>query len=183
MTSKLDLRPKIPGARLFEFVVDGVPLLDRFPLLDFVRPKDRTSAGETEERGNIAKLLFASRLYRGSKGWQLRALDQLLLRAPPELPDGRRRLYMCGGDCECEHVACFIENRDGLFIWRDFQRGTPEHQGAETFQDGKWQWVDFGPSEADGFDLTGGPFCFEESEYRNLFQPLWDKLTNSASNT
>jgi hypothetical protein len=182
--STLELLPRREGSPRLDFVLDGVSLLERFQAIDFVAAEDRTSPSADEEWGKtVRKHIYASRLGSGSPGWQLRALDQLLRRAPPELPDGRRRLYVCGGDCECAHVACFIENREGLFIWKDFQRGSPPHSGAESFQGGRWKWVDFGSGPGPtGFDLTGGPFYFDETEYRRLFQPLCDKLANPISN-
>jgi hypothetical protein len=170
--STLELLPKREGSPRLDFVLDGVSLLERFPAIDFVDAKDRTGTSADEDWITIRKATYASHLGSGSPGWQLRALDQLLLRAPPELSDGRRRLYVCGGDCECEHVACFTENREGLFIWRDFQRGSPPHSGGESFQDGRWTWVDCGPRRPTGFDLTGGPFYFDETEYRRRFQPF-----------
>jgi hypothetical protein len=180
--SKLELLPIQEGSNRLGFMVDGVPLLENFPSVDFVRPKDRTGTSDDELWSNIAKNLFASRLGRGSRDWQLSAVKQLLLRAPAELPDGRRRLYVCGGDCECVHVSCLIEKRDGLFIWRDFQHGSPGHSGAESFHNGAWHRIDFGSGLGPtGFDLRGGPFSFKESDYRNLFQQIEDRLTNSAT--
>lgn len=173
--SKLGVRPVRAGAARLDFIVDGVSLLDKFPLkqiLDF-------EAGEVP--GLEAKHIYASRLGCGSRDWQLGALKQLLLEAEPELPDGRRRLYICGGNCECEHIACHIESDGGLIVWRDFQRGSPVNSGAESFQGGEWTRIEYAPrTSATGFNLSAGPFWFDEREYHQLFELLLLKLDPPA---
>ncbi|MDR3560921.1 MAG: hypothetical protein P4N59_05715 [Negativicutes bacterium] len=154
-----------------DFFLDGTRLLDKFPAQEFL---DR---GDPPGLAAIMKLSYAIPLGRCSPNSQLNLLHQLLLHSPPELPDGRCQLYLCGGNCECIHIGCFIEKRDGSIIWHDFQRGWPASNRAETFQDGKWQWIEFGQRPAQGFHLTGGPFYFDETAYRQLFEPVLEKLS------
>jgi hypothetical protein len=177
--SRIELRRMTRRSFQWDFIIDEKSLLETFPLIEFLSAEDRANPKENEEIANVLRLTMASRLGNGSPEWQVRALDQLLLRGPPELPDGKRRLYICGGNCECEHIACLIERQDGLFIWRDFVLGSPVDSQAETFRDNAWQRVDFYPSaNPKSSPLTAGPFCFEESAYKAVFEPLYEKIAS-----
>ncbi len=90
-------------------------------------------------------------------------IDELLLRRPAALPDGRRRLFGCHmcDDLWCGTVSVVIENRESWVIWRDFAYQTP---GDES------------PSLEEFRDL--GPFKFDASDYEAvlLHIPSLDSL-------
>ncbi|HVV73845.1 MAG TPA: hypothetical protein VHI52_20445 [Verrucomicrobiae bacterium] len=176
--SNIELRPDSTESRL-EFFIDGKPLMELLPEHELIDPTvfEEFQGKVLQEFIQLGRVSKASRLGKGSREWQVRAVDQLLLRAPPELADGRRRLYVCGGDCECEHIACVIQNRDGLFVWRDFARGYPVKGQSEVLDTEVWNRVDFVPNpHPKSSPITVGPFYFEEAAYKAAFEPLYARI-------
>lgn len=159
-----------------DFLVDGDALIERFPLRDF----DDAAEDQPfdEEWALLHQRLFASRLGWGSADWQSRALRQLLLHDPAELPCGRRRLYTCPL-CDCFHLACRVLLRDEFYVWEDFIRGSPTGANAmEGWKNGQWERVEFPPiaSPAKEFKLHAAPMHFDRQDYESLFEPLLAKL-------
>lgn len=176
--SKLELGPlRSWGQKRLGFLANGKQLLDLVPARELVSLEHRTSPEADEQMGKLARRMYASRLGCGSREWQISALEQLLMRAEPELPDGRRRIYVCGGDCECMHIACFIENRGGLFVWRDFQQGSAPNRALQANKEGQWERVELvSASYQIGYNLTAGPFYFDQCAYQEMFQRFYDGL-------
>lgn len=175
---KLELaKVNMGSAFRLDFIVDGVALIEKFPLRDF----DDTPEGQPfDEKWAILyrQGLFATRLGWGSADWQSRALRQLLLLDPPELLCGRRRLYTCPL-CDCGHLACRIRLQDEFYVWEDFIRGSPTGDNAmEGWKNGRWERVEFPPiaAPAKEFKLHADPMHFDQQDYESLFEPLLAKL-------
>lgn len=179
--AKLELvraRPDLP----FSFLVDGVPLLERFPLQDF---DDAAEGDSFDEKlaGVFQKGFYTTRLGCGSIDWQTNALRQLLLIDPPELPTERRRLVTCHL-CDCCHIACRVNAENGFVVWKDFIRGTATGQNAiESWLDGRWQRIECPPiaSPAKIVNMHSDPIYFDERQYRELFNPLLKDLSSQAT--
>lgn len=174
--SKLELARARPDGP-FSFLVDGVPLLERFPLQDFDDAAEGQSSDEKLARV-FQKGFYTTRLGCGSIDWQTKALRQLLLIDPPELPAERRRLVTCHL-CDCCHIACCINAENGIIVWKDFIRGTATGQNAiESWIDGAWQRIECPPitSPAKVSKMHSEPMCFDESQYRALLDPMLKEL-------
>jgi hypothetical protein len=77
--------------------------------------------------------------------------DRLVLRAPADLPNNRRSLYICAacGDVGCGAMTVLITEHDDEIIWHDF--------GYENGWDGR---------EPDLTSFEGiGPFTFQKVQY------------------
>jgi hypothetical protein len=154
--SKIEVRPLDSKPSRLEYFIDGRPLYDLLP--DYEK---------------FEKVWYESPIGHCSPDWQLRTLNQLLLRAPPDVPDGRRRIYLCCGDCECAHISCFIEISNGIVTWRGFHKGSAYDRVLEHLDAGQWKRVRLVPApQPNGRELTGGPFCFEERQYRGVFERI-----------
>lgn len=180
--SKIEFRPLEDAPSRFDYFIDGRPLYEQLP--DLVEPAKLSSIPE-QFRGKYELLMkrwCTTPIGHCSPDWQLRTLNQLLLRQPPDLPDGRRRIYLCWGDCECEHLSCFIEMTAGIVTWRGFSKGSPRRQSLEHFESGKWTRVPLVAGQSKGRELSGGPFYFDEGEYRTVLEPIRDVIRDAVSN-
>jgi hypothetical protein len=102
----------------------------------------------------------------GRLGWganeiERDAIDILLLKKPPDLPDGRRLLYVCPecGDIGCGALTVKIEKTNEHFVWKGF--------GYENNYDGRMPLLE----EYKHI----GPFFFDKHQY---FQVLNNYLTS-----
>ena len=112
-----------------DFVIDGTPLWPRLQALGF---------------DVVTGLLDSPR------EWVHAYVDRLLLRATPDLPDGRVALYLCP---ECGDIAC------GLVSVQVAQKGDHIEWGAFASEGGVG-------SEAWRTPLTDlGPFVFPAADY------------------
>ncbi|MDQ3754796.1 MAG: hypothetical protein M3371_08700 [Acidobacteriota bacterium] len=79
-----------------------------------------------------------------------KAVRQLLLQEPADLPNNRRTLYVCpeGGDIGCGAVSLIIEQVGDKIIWRDFgyENNYEDVVHTESYED-------------------VGPFIFDRAEY------------------
>ena len=124
--------------RFLEFVVDGTPLAAIF--------WDRDDARSD---------------WIGRLGWSLpdyesMLIEQLLLRAPVELPDQRQALLVCAecGDLGCGAVTAVIERVGDHIIWRDF-----------GFQN------NYEPGRIEGCDYSHvGPIVFDAAAYERALR-------------
>ena len=107
----------------------------------------------------------SSRDLIGRLGWcspaeDRTAVDQLLLRQPAPLPEGRQLLYVCPecGDIGCGAITAFVEAEGDVVIWRDF--------GYEN---------DYDPNMTDRDSLSRvGPFRFHLVEYTRVLTEVLD---------
>jgi hypothetical protein len=160
-----------------QYLINDVSATDLLSMDDFARY--HCDAGFDLEFAKkfapVHKNSFASRIGLGPVEWQLDGLKQLLLMAPPELPDGRRRVYTCPL-CTCEHIACVIECSAGTIVWRDFACGSVVEQYAFGWENGEWKRVDFEHNALPkSFCVGGGPFFFDEKQYRSVFEDTLKK--------
>jgi hypothetical protein len=102
----------------------------------------------------------------GRLGWganeiERDAIDILLLKKQPDLPDGRCLLYVCPecGDIGCGALTVKIEKTSGHFVWKEF--------GYENNYDGRMPLLE----EYKHI----GPFFFDQHQY---FQVLNNYLTS-----
>jgi len=121
------------GRRYLDFVVDGVAL-------------------STVLKGDVI-----SPLGWGNADEQILALDRLLRRTSPDLPEGRVSLYVCPecGDLGCGAVSVIVDGAPGSVIWRDF-----------AFQNNYEDAV-----HRSGYEELG-PFRFDGRTYHELLQRL-----------
>lgn len=169
--SKLRLGKATHG---IHYLINDVSIIDLLSTEDFANYA--CEAGDDPEFAKefalFHKKTFASRVGFGPFEWQLDGLKQLLLMALPELPDGRRRIYTCPL-CTCDHIACVIESVRSRIVWRDFATGSGAEQFAFHWEDGEWKKVDFGNDAVPkSFNIHGGPFYFNEKQYRSVFEGM-----------
>lgn len=92
----------------------------------------------------------------GSADAERRSVQQLLLRAPSEIPSGRVALYVCPecGDLACGAITVRIEEGPDGFVWREFgfERGYDEALQENTSY------------------LSVGPFLFNKTDYWQCLQ-------------
>ena len=106
---------------------------DKISTLEFVWSSRAGGGGRTERRfrdikvdgvalSTVVNADVISPFGWGSPEEQFMALDRLLLRAPPDLYEGRVSLYVCPecGDLGCGAVSVVIETDGSGIIWRDF---------------------------------------------------------------
>lgn len=91
---------------------------------------------------------------------EVAAIDRLLRRAEPDLPDGRTSLYVCPecGGLDCGAVSVVVDRGPGIVIWRDF-----------AFQNNY-----DGDVQRESFERLG-PFAFSGHEYHELLEQLKDE--------
>ena len=122
--------------RYLGFAIDGRPLLDCF-------------------RGRLgAPPDLVGPLDVDGSGYQALVREQLLLRAPGELSDGRQALLVCPecGDLGCGGITAVIERVGDQIVWRDFG-----HQYRDE------------PGLTEGFGYPHvGPFTFDAAAYERV---------------
>ncbi|HTH51470.1 MAG TPA: hypothetical protein VL501_06035, partial [Pyrinomonadaceae bacterium] len=85
------------------------------------------------------------------------AIERLMLRNGPDLPENRYSLYICPecGDLGCGAFSAEIERGDTGIVWRDF--GHQNNYDGEVRLD---PYKDF------------GPFCFDATAYVRVLESL-----------
>jgi hypothetical protein len=124
------IRPNQSPRRFLEFVVDERALMTSFGG-DWV-----TGLGLGFEEQRMRQ--------------RLRLLDE------PDLPSGRRSIYLCPecGDLGCGAIGAFITERDNRIVWEDFA----------------WE-SEFSDDEIPLEPIPAvGPFCFDRVEYLRVLQ-------------
>ena len=93
-----DLTAKQLPRRFLDFIIDGQSLYDQ--LGDLISPLG----------------WFPPKYHQV-------AIDRFLLLGPPDFPDGRRSICVCGecGDLGCGALAAVIENVGDRIVWKDFK--------------------------------------------------------------
>lgn len=93
----------------------------------------------------------------GSQAEEVAAIDRLLRRSPPDLPEDRVSFYVCPecGDLGCGAISLVIEGGTGTVIWRDF--------AFQNNYDGLIHREEF---------ETLGPFTFEGRAYHEFFERM-----------
>ncbi|MEL6527285.1 MAG: hypothetical protein AAFQ07_16390, partial [Chloroflexota bacterium] len=87
------------------------------------------------------------------------AIERLLLKGAPDLPDNHYSLYVCAecGDIGCGAISVRIEQRQNQIIWQEF-----------LYQNNYDESITFKPKSFDRVD----PSSFEIEAYRALLLPL-----------
>ena len=114
---------------------DGGPVETSEELAEALAGIEGTGSLYQTQRAFLDFVIEGSRLQQVRKnydmvspiGWgdleeQKKAVERLLLRAPADLPNNRRSIFVCGecGDIGCGALTAVIEEVGDTIVWRDF---------------------------------------------------------------